>query len=351
MNPLEEHKSDGDSLDDRLVAYLDGELDADAQGQMERQLADDAPSRERLRQLQQTWDLLDHLPNAQTDRTFTETTVGMVAAKAFQDVQTQQQTVLNQQRKSWVYRGVWFGATVLLGYFVFYAVSAYRESRMLSDLAVIENIDLYRHVESVSFLQQLDRDGLFGSEELTDEDQWEPARLFTDADLAPLRRQARELTSAQKSQLQKQKQRFDRLTPESQDRMRRIHTDVVADANADRLFQVMAQYHEWLTSSLAAEERSQLLALETKDRLERIKQIKGQQDIERFRSLAEGKMTAKDFKVILDWHHAFVSRHKDQAIANLPEEQRAEWEQMQERMRERNADRGGGGGSIPPWLL
>ena len=49
---MSDEQFENDPLDEELVAYLDGELDAGERARVERRLADDAPYRERLRRLQ-----------------------------------------------------------------------------------------------------------------------------------------------------------------------------------------------------------------------------------------------------------------------------------------------------------
>jgi anti-sigma factor RsiW len=68
-----------------LVAYLDGELDAQQTQAVEDRLSSDAVYRQQLRELQQTWDLLDQLPKADVDETFTRTTLSMVAVSVSGD--------------------------------------------------------------------------------------------------------------------------------------------------------------------------------------------------------------------------------------------------------------------------
>ena len=51
-------------LDEQLVAYLDGELDAESSRRMDELLATDADVRRRLQEMERTWDLLDDLDAA-----------------------------------------------------------------------------------------------------------------------------------------------------------------------------------------------------------------------------------------------------------------------------------------------
>ena len=69
-----------------LVAYLDGELDAEQTRAVEERLSGDPAYRQQLRELQRAWDLLDQLPKAEVNDTFTQTTLAMVAVSASGDV-------------------------------------------------------------------------------------------------------------------------------------------------------------------------------------------------------------------------------------------------------------------------
>ena len=48
--------------DDDLIAYLDGELSAEASDEIERRLSEDANLRRRLQLHQAAWDLLEEVP-------------------------------------------------------------------------------------------------------------------------------------------------------------------------------------------------------------------------------------------------------------------------------------------------
>jgi anti-sigma factor RsiW len=95
-----------DALLDELVAYLDGELDRDANRHVERRLSQDAGYRDRLRRLQQTWDLLDHLPPADVDESFTQSTIAMVAVRAANE----HRDVASRGRRQ---RHLWFAGIAL----------------------------------------------------------------------------------------------------------------------------------------------------------------------------------------------------------------------------------------------
>jgi hypothetical protein len=324
MNRPDEGKPGGESIDEQLVAYLDGELDAEAQQQIERQLSEDAWSRDRVRHLQQAWDLLDHLPHAQTDRSFTETTVELVAAKASEQLGTQQRAISHQRNRSWIYGAGALAAALALGYLTFVVVSNRRLNQVLRDLPIVENFDLYRQSPSVEFLQQLGRAELFAAEELEEDEAARPDGLFTQFDLASLRQRAKSLTPVEKAQLQRQKERFDQLTPEARQRMRQVHASVMADPNSDQLLQLMAQYGQWL-QGLRPGVRAQLQELPPDERLVEIERIKREQDARRFHWAAQ-KTRQADFFAIMEWLREYVERHEKEIVKGLSEEERRQWD-------------------------
>ncbi|MEZ6096522.1 MAG: hypothetical protein R3C03_20220 [Pirellulaceae bacterium] len=64
---MNDHSNDNPN-DDDLVAYLDGELPTNRAEWIERQLAEDPSLRDRLKRLEQTWDMLDALASGRTDK-------------------------------------------------------------------------------------------------------------------------------------------------------------------------------------------------------------------------------------------------------------------------------------------
>ena len=149
-----------------LVAYLDGELDASQTRAVEERLSSDAAYRRQLRELQQAWDLLDQLPKAEVDETFTQTTVAMVAVSASGDVERAQGR--RGRARGWLW---WSGSVAAVAAFAagYVAVSLVvsRENRqLLRDLPAIQHLDEYRYADSVEFLRTLEREGLFTEDEM-----------------------------------------------------------------------------------------------------------------------------------------------------------------------------------------
>ncbi|MBB3210327.1 hypothetical protein FHS27_006174 [Rhodopirellula rubra] len=69
-----------DSDDELLVAYLDGELAREERDAVENRLIGEEPLRQRLQDLQRSWDMLEWLPNPIPDEKSVQTTLQLVVA-------------------------------------------------------------------------------------------------------------------------------------------------------------------------------------------------------------------------------------------------------------------------------
>ncbi len=74
------------AIEQQIVAYLDGELDAESGRRIEQRLAGDRQLRKRLQQLDRTWEVLDMLDTSSVSEDFTQTTMEMVAVAASDEV-------------------------------------------------------------------------------------------------------------------------------------------------------------------------------------------------------------------------------------------------------------------------
>ena len=159
-----ESYSTNDEAYEQLVAYLDGELDAETSKQVERRLAENVAYRRELQQLQRAWDMLDELPRAEVSESFTQTTVEMVALSAAQELTEVKGQGRRHERVLWGAVGAGVVLAALASYLVVSAYFARPNAELLRDLPVIENMDLYEVADSVEFLRQLEKSGLFAEE-------------------------------------------------------------------------------------------------------------------------------------------------------------------------------------------
>ena len=165
MNDIATNPNHDESDQDRLVAYLDGELAAEDRRQVEQRLTDDEQYRERLKQLDAAWELLDELPQAEVDDVFTRTTVAMVAVAAEDDIQRIQRSRRWRHVLTWSSVAALLVAAALVGFLVAHVRFGRPNQQLVRDLPVIENVDVYRYAESVEWLETLDASGLFAEDE------------------------------------------------------------------------------------------------------------------------------------------------------------------------------------------
>src|SRR5947207_1140323 len=164
MNESNPSLAETTSIDEEIVAYLDGELDSEGEARVARRLSDDPAYRLRLNQLQQAWDLLDNLRGTEADDEFTASTVAMVAVQAEQDAQSQQTRAVRQRNLAWLTLVAVMLLSVVSGYVVLHRRLTRADRNLVRDLPVIEHVDEYSNIDEVSFLKLLARENLFPSE-------------------------------------------------------------------------------------------------------------------------------------------------------------------------------------------
>jgi anti-sigma factor RsiW len=164
MTNDELESADLDPVDEELVAYLDGEIDASGRVRIERRLAGDAGFRDRLRRMQQTWEALDLLPRSHAGDAFTSSTMTMVVAE--QEIAATQavQQLKTQQGRRWIWAAAATVAAGIAGFALIYRSLTAEDQALVKDLPVIEKVDQLHNTPSVEFLTQLQSEGLFLSD-------------------------------------------------------------------------------------------------------------------------------------------------------------------------------------------
>jgi len=148
-------------LTEQLSAYLDGELDADARRQVEELLARDAGARAQLQRLEQAWELLDGLPRAELEPSFTETTVEMIAVAVADDLgEAKRPSPTRRWTFGLVLSSLCAGAA-LAGFIAVKFAAPDPNAELLRDLPAIENVEPYLQGGDVEFLRKLKQTGLF----------------------------------------------------------------------------------------------------------------------------------------------------------------------------------------------
>lgn len=148
-------------MSENLVAYLDGELDEAATQIIEQTLAENSDVRGEVESLTRTFEMLDELPRSQVSEEFTAQTLSM------SQISRQSQTDSDKPRHrrignrmllaGWV---VGLTLSVVLGVLIGERFSRDDSARLVEDLPVVRNLDIYTEIGSIEYLQKLETDGV-----------------------------------------------------------------------------------------------------------------------------------------------------------------------------------------------
>jgi len=151
------------SLQEQLVAYLDGELDAEASRRVEELLATDPQVRQALQGLDRTWELLGELEMPQVAERFAQSTLEMVAVAAAEDTERSRTEASRRRRWRWVILSASLLAAGAAGFLGIW-LRPDPNRQLIDDLPVLESLDEYRQIDDIEFLRSLHKQGLFAEE-------------------------------------------------------------------------------------------------------------------------------------------------------------------------------------------
>lgn len=130
-----------------------------------------------------------------------------------------------------------------------------------------------------------------------------------------------QMTPEQRENLINKKKRFDEIKDEAEkERLRKLHTSIEADPHAAELQGTLSRYHAWL-GTLSNVQRDELRMLPADQRIERIKELLKQQEVQRFQAFV-GNLDEDDRKAIFRWLGEFVTAHEEEILEVLPREER-----------------------------
>jgi hypothetical protein len=139
--------------------------------------------------------------------------------------------------------------------------------------------------------------------------------LLTDPDVIQERLQS--LSDSERDELNKQRDRFAKMSPDEQERFRAFHDALAGDSRAKRLYQVMQKYREWL-ASLSAEQRAKVLDLPVDKRVAEIKKIVADQD-RKWLGEFGSELKGQDVRALTNFVQSYAERHRDELIRMVPE--------------------------------
>jgi len=153
------------SLEEQLVAYLDGELDTESNRRIEELLAADPRVRATLQGLDRTWELLDELDTTPAAEGLAQTTLEMVAVAAADEVEQVRCEAPRRRRRRLAVAGSGLLAASLAGFLAAALLRPDPNRQLLEDLPVLMNLDEYRQIDDLQFLRALHDERLFSEED------------------------------------------------------------------------------------------------------------------------------------------------------------------------------------------
>ena len=257
---------------ERIVAYLDGELSAEESAQVEQQLASDENFRQELQGAERAWSALDELPMAQVGESFAQTTMEMVVSVARNDVQARTIALPVQRRNRKAKTALLATMAVLFGALVFRILANNPNRRLVADLPVIHNVDIYSQFQSVEFLEHLNR--LLGKGHKLSAGEAEQLRakaaLFEQVSADDSREDWLELLpDDEKIVLRAKFNRFRDLSTQKQTAMRQLHQQMFTADDREQLLTTMFRYQQWLTG-LSQSQQYEYRKLSASDRAIRV---------------------------------------------------------------------------------
>ena len=252
-----------DPDDELLVSYLDGELSREDETDLENRLVASETLRARLQTLQSGWDLLDDLPEATPSLKLVESTLEM-AVSDLQDIKTSQPWVLPTLKWPLIVL-----VTSLLGIGAAFGVSQSIKSQtykqQLDDLAIVENLDAYLRGGDIELMRLLASSENWASMVSAGReiDEFIPANpnAVSETPLEEREEVVQKLPIEKLSQLNLRWERFNALSQEDQEKVRRTAAAVRSQPDSELLLNTMQIYAIW-SQSLTAEIRD---AIESKE--------------------------------------------------------------------------------------
>jgi len=308
-----------DPLDEQLTAYLDGELPPEEARALEQRLARDVTVRERLRELAGAWDMLDSLPRSTVDENFAKTTVAMVAVAAKQDLVDLQKTAPRQQRQQWLTRVVAIAASLILGYVGFTWLWPNPNDELLSNLSLIENWQLYQEADSIEFLNQLDRAGLFWSENTANPDH---LAMLVPPTMEERKLYVNQLSESQRTELRRKQETFEKLDPAERKQLHELDHVLQTAPNSARMLEILRNYHNWLNARSPLE-IADVRKLPADQRIDKIRELQLRDEEQWVKQYRFPSHMAEDFRRVYGWLTDLALQREQEILANAPEQQRA----------------------------
>jgi len=147
-----------------LVAYLDGELDSPNVRRVEDRLSMEPDLREKMTTLEQTWNLLDSLETAPVDKELVRSTMEVVTLTMEKELQEDEKKLEKRKIPDFLIALAIAAMCGVIGYQLTLLHGLYLNRRILDDIPIIQQMNIYKEIGSYDFLKELTDKGVFDTQ-------------------------------------------------------------------------------------------------------------------------------------------------------------------------------------------
>ena len=266
--------SDNDAVDpddELLVAYLDGELDAQTESELMNRLMDEQELNRRLQRLQEGWEWLDELPDATPSEKLVESTLELVVADI---VKAKPPTNSPWSKYRWelgIAGACLFG--ILASLLAVAVIKSNEYSQQLRDLVLAENLDAYLYGGDMKLMRLIASDPAWAqtiaaSRELGELQPMTPT-ISAQTPIEDRAEMLAKLALEDRAGLASRWERFSRLDESNAQRIRQTALAVAQQPDAEELLKTMQIYAVW-RENLPTELRDQIEGADAKKQREAI---------------------------------------------------------------------------------
>lgn len=140
--------------------------------------------------------------------------------------------------------------------------------------------------------------------------------------LAARREAAARLTESEKADLEDKRERFAKLDPAEQTRLRELHAELSRDPSPEALHATMDKYLRW-KAQLSPQESAMLAGLKPDERAARVAAVRAEE-----RAVDDRRFAESDSKKLIGWIEHQVRSHQAAILAGFPSAMRERFEMM-----------------------
>ncbi len=241
-HPSEPTSNEVAASNEKLIAYLDGELSREQSESVEREIQDNNKLRHDMQQYDRVWNVLDRLPQATVGDSFTMTTIEMVAYEAKKNLAEQTALLpVRKRNRRWQLAGIGL-LGVAAGILLMLSLMPNPNRTLFTHLPVVTQLDAYNEVRDIEFLRLLhEKEGIWLQREWGPQAdlQAETLAQITLASYTKRQQYVEQLSDKDREDLANKLRRYSGMTEAMREELQRRHNTMATAPDAAELQQTM----------------------------------------------------------------------------------------------------------------